>query len=130
MSILSEQLSPATLDDRLRDAYGVTAEFLSDIVSETCRRFPSNGGNAKAARVEQLIQSQAWTDAALALIDLELPQWQVRRLAYDEGEWYCTLSRGRELPDWLDQPIEPPPAESAPAILRPFVETQPVRPPA
>jgi hypothetical protein len=25
-------------------------------------------------------------DAALALIDLELPMWQVRRLAYDEGE--------------------------------------------
>ena len=99
MSILSEQTFPAALDDRLRDAYGVTAELLSDIVSETCRRFPSNGGNAKAARVERLIQSQAWTDAALALIDLELPQWQVRRLAYDEREWYCALSRERELPD-------------------------------
>ena len=27
----------------------------------------------KTARVERLIQSGAWTDAALALIDLELP---------------------------------------------------------
>ena len=52
------------------------------------------------------MQSGAWTDAALALIDLELPQWQVRRIAYDEGEWYCALSRERELPDWLDQSIE------------------------
>jgi hypothetical protein len=71
-----------------------------------------------------LIQSQAWTDAALALIDLELPQWQVRRLAYDDGEWYCTLSRERELPDWLDQPIETRHADLALAILRAFVEAQ------
>ena len=130
MSILLEQAVPTSLSNRLRDAYGVTAEFLSDIVSETCRRFPSNGGNAKAARVEQLIQSQAWTDAALALIDLELPQWQVRRLAYDEGEWYCALSRQRELPDWLDQPIESRHADMALAILRAFVEAQRVSAPS
>lgn len=121
MSILLEQ---AALSDRLRDACGVTAEFLSDIISETCRRFPSTEGSAKAARVERLIQSQAWTDAALALIDLELPQWQVRRLAYDDGEWYCALSRQRELPDWLDQSIETRHADLALAILSAFVEAQ------
>ena len=121
MSILLEQTVPAALGDRLRDAYGVTAEFLSDIISETCRRFPSTEGSAKAARVERLIQSQAWTDAALALIELELPQWQIRRLAYDEGEWYCALSRQRELPDWLDQSIETHHADPARAILCAFV---------
>jgi len=121
MSILLEQ---AALSDRLRDACGVTAEFLSDIISETCRRFPSTEGSAKAARVERLIQSQAWTDAALALIDLELPQWQIRRLAYDDGEWYCSLSRQRELPDWLDQSIETRHADLALAILSAFVEAQ------
>ena len=30
-----------------------------------------------------MIQSGAWTDATLALIDLELPMWQVRRIAYE-----------------------------------------------
>lgn len=124
MSILSEQTFPATLDDRLRDAYAVTAEFLSDIIDETCRRFPSTTGSAKTARVERLIESNAWTDAALALIDLELPQWQVRRLAYDEGEWHCALSRQRELPDWLDQSIETHHADLALAILSAFVEAQ------
>ena len=78
----------------------------------------------RAARIERLIQSQAWTDAALALIDLELPQWQVRRLAYDDGEWYCALSRQRELPDWLDQSIETRHADLALAILSAFVEAQ------
>ena len=92
MSLLQE--NPATeLGDRLRDAYAVTAEFLSDIIRQTCRRFPSLGQSGKTDRIERLIQSGAWTDAALALIDLELPQWQIRRLAYDDGEWHCALSR-------------------------------------
>ena len=129
MSLLSEHQTPADLGDRLRNAGDVTAEFLSDIIRATCRRLPSANQNARAARVERLIQSQAWTDAALALIDLELPQWQVRRLAYDDGEWYCALSRQRELPDWLDQSIETHHADLALAILSAFVEAQRVSAP-
>ena len=97
---------------------------LSDTIRQTCRRFPSTGQSGRTARIEQLIQSSAWTDAALALIDLELPQWQIRRLAYDDGEWHCALSRQRELPDWLDQPIETHHADLALAILSAFVEAQ------
>ena len=123
MSVLSET-SSTDLGERLRDAYTVTAEFMADIISQTCRRFPSVGQSAKTSRVERLIQSGAWTDAAIALLDLELPQWQVRRLVYDEGEWHCALSRQRELPDWLDQSIETRHADLALAILSAFVEVQ------
>ena len=129
MSLLLENPS-ADLGDRLREACAVTAEFMSDIIRQTCRRFPSLGQNAKSARIERLIQSGAWTDAALSLIDLELPQWQVRRLAYDDGEWYCALSRQRELPDWLDQSIETRHADLALAILSAFVEAQRVSAPS
>lgn len=106
-------------DDRLRDAPEVTVELMSDILAETRRRLPSVG--RQAARVERLIQSGAWTDAALALIELELPLWQVRRIAYDEGEWYCALSRDRELPDWLDRSVEAHHADLPLAILSAFV---------
>src|ERR1700704_1070629 len=121
MSLLVESQNPAELGDRLRNAYAVTAEFLSEIISQTCRRFPSASQSGKTARIERLIQSGAWTDAALALIDLELPQWQLRRIAYDEGEWHCALSRERELPDWLDQSAEGRHADLALAILSAFV---------
>jgi len=46
-----------------------------------------------ADQCDELIPIKPGTDAALALIDLELPQWQVRRIAYDAGEWHCALSR-------------------------------------
>jgi hypothetical protein len=130
MSLLSEQQINFDIGDRLRNAGDVTTEFLSDIVHATCRRLPSTNQNAKAARVERLIQAQAWTDAALALIDLELPQWQVLRLAYDDGEWHCALSRQRELPDWLDQSIETRHADLALAILSAFVEARRTSTPA
>jgi hypothetical protein len=130
MSLLVESQNPAELGDRLRNAYAVTAEFLSEIISQTCRRFPSASQSGKTARIERLIQSGAWTDAALALIDLELPQWQLRRIAYDEGEWQCALSRERDLPDWLDQSAEGRHADLALAILSAFIEAQRVSAPA
>jgi len=130
MRLPSDHQDPAELSDRLRDAGAVTAEFMSEIISKACRRFPSQGQSGKTARVERLIQSGAWTDAALALTDLELPQWQVRRLAYDEGEWYCALSRERELPEWLDQSVEAHHADLALAVLSAFVEVQRISAPA
>jgi hypothetical protein len=130
MSLLLERQTPVELGDRPRDACCVTAEFLADIIRASCRRFPSPVQDFRSARIERLIESQAWTDAALALIDLELPQWQVRRLAYDDGEWYCALSRQRELPDWLDQSIEGRHADLSLAILSAFVEAQRVSAPA
>ena len=124
MSLLSETRPAPALGDQLRDAITVTPSLIADVIREGCRRFPSLGQADKTERIGQLIRLSAWTDAALALIELELPQWQVRRLAYDDGEWYCALSRERELPDWLDQSVESRHADLALAILSAFVEVQ------
>jgi hypothetical protein len=130
MSLLLEHRDSRGISDRIRDANAATAELVSQVIGETCRRFPSMGQTAKTARIEQLIQSGAWTDAALALIELELPQWQVRRIAYDDGEWYCALSRERELPEWLDQSVEARHADLALAILSAFIDAQRISAPS
>jgi hypothetical protein len=129
MRLLSEHHDPGELDHRLHDAHAVTSELMAEVIGETCRRFPSVGQTEKTAKIKRLIQTGAWTDAALALIDLELPLWQIRRIAYDEGEWYCALSRERELPDWLDRSIEARHADLALAILSAFVDAQRVSAP-
>jgi hypothetical protein len=114
---------------RLREAGEVNASLMAEVIGAACRRYPSLGQGERTARVDRLVQCGAWTDAALALIDLELPFWQIRRLAYDNGEWYCALSRARELPDWLDQPIEVRHADLSLAMLSAFVEAQRVSEP-
>ncbi|MDE2603071.1 MAG: hypothetical protein KGL62_11985 [Bradyrhizobium sp.] len=114
----------ADLPDRLRDAKAVTSELLSSVIASVCRRFPSVGQPEKTAQVGRLMASEAWTDAVLTLLGIELPQWQVRRIAYDEGEWHCALSRERELPDWLDQSIEAHHPDLALAMLCAFVDAR------
>ena len=56
MLALSEHHEPAELNDRLRDAQAVTPELMSDVIGETCRRFPSAGRCEKTARIERLIE--------------------------------------------------------------------------
>jgi len=123
-------LDPAGLSDRLHDATALTPKLMSELVASVCRRFPSFGQPEKTARIRELIQLRAWTDASLALIDLELPFWQVRRIAYDEGEWYCALSRERELPDWLDRSVEARHTDLALAILSAFIEARRISSPS
>ena len=124
MTLLSAHRDPGALDDRLRRAHAVSPDLMADVVGATCRRLPLIRQTETFARIERLIGSQAWTDTALALIDLELPQWQVRRIAYDEGEWHCALSRQRELPEWLDQSIEARHEDLPLAILSAFVDAR------
>jgi hypothetical protein len=124
MTLLSGHRDSVELDNRLSRAHALTADLVWDVVGQTCRRFPPVRPTEKTQRIERLIGSGAWLDAVLALIDLELPQWQVRRIAYDEGEWHCALSRARELPDWLDQSIEAHHEDLPLAVLSAFVEAR------
>jgi hypothetical protein len=112
------------LAGRLRNADGVTVELFSEVIRDACWRLPSVRRTRDFTRLEQLIQSEAWTDAALALLALESPQWRLRRIVHDAGEWHCTLSRGRELPEWLDQPVEACHGDLCLAILSALVGTK------
>jgi hypothetical protein len=71
-----------------------------------------------------LIEAGAWTDAALAVIALELPDWQLRRLEYDGGQWFCALSRGPNLPAMLDDTADANHELMPLAILRAFFQAR------
>jgi hypothetical protein len=101
-----------------------TAAAIMDILSGSKPARTLLGRDDRAARIERFVRSGALIDAALALISLELPQWQLRRIAYDSGEWHCALSRTRELADWLDQSADGRHADLAIALLDALVEAQ------
>ena len=77
-----------------------------------------------AARVDRLIEAGACTDAALALIELELPAWKLRRLVFEDGEWLCSLSSHSALPLELDDTAEARHENMALAILNALVEAR------
>lgn len=96
---------PNRLEASLRGAGAITSELMFDVMKQACARFAARN-RAAQAKVNLLIEARAWTDAALALLELELPQWKVRRLVQEDGEWLCTLSKQPQLPLELDEVSE------------------------
>ncbi|WP_456617982.1 MULTISPECIES: hypothetical protein [unclassified Bradyrhizobium] len=124
MTAALRRYDPPSLGERLRNAHTMTRPLMREIIDLACRRLASPGQSERSTHVMRLIDAEAWTDAALALMAVELPLWQVRRIAYDEGEWHCALSRERELPDWLDAAVEAHHTDLALALLSAFVEVR------
>ena len=108
------------LEDRLRGAPALTPKLLSDLIAQACARFASPHERARAG-IERLTRSGAWTDAALALVELELPRWRLRRLVHDGGEWRRAFSHQRTLPTGLDEIAEASHEIMSLAILIAFI---------
>jgi hypothetical protein len=112
------------LDEELRVAPRLDRSLFTRIIVGACRRIPVLSKSDKAARIDDLIEAGAWTDAALAVIALELPDWQLRRLEYDSGQWFCALSRGPNLPAMLDDTADANHELMPLAILRAFFQAR------
>lgn len=110
------------LAGRLRLASAPTTEVFANIIDSVCTRLPIPTNAGKATRIQQLIEAGAQIDAALALIEIEIPQWLVRRLALDNGQWYCSLTRQTNLPIGLDDTADGQHEHVVLAILAAFVE--------
>lgn len=106
----------------LSEAAPLDATTFTAISVSTCKRLPTMRRTTEAQRLDGLVAAGAWTDAALALIAIELPRWQLRRLAYDDGEWHCMLSDNRGMPEWLDDAVDAHHPDMARALLGAFVE--------
>src|SRR5271169_303681 len=112
------------LDDELRAAVRPSADLFAKIIASVCSRIAILTKSGKATGIDLLIETSAWTDSALALVELELPMWKVRRLIYESGEWFCSLSQQPNLPAELDDSVDTSHAVLALAILRAFVEVR------
>jgi hypothetical protein len=112
------------LDEELRFAPQPTPDLFAKIVGGACSRIAVLSKSAKAAQIDRLIKSSAWTDAALALLELELPAWKLRRLVCEDGEWICSLSRQPNLPATLDDTIDASHELMPLAILLAFVQVR------
>ena len=82
-----------------------SATSIAEYVAGRCRRQPA-GAADKVERILELAAAGAWTDAALTLVELEQPEWKLRRLAHEDGQWFCCLSRRPELPIEMDDTAE------------------------
>ncbi len=109
------------LSDMLRTSQKPSLDVLSKIIAGACTRIPILS-KTEPDCIIRLAEAGAWTDAALALISLELPLWNVRRLAYENGEWLCSLTRQPNPPVTLDDCTEATHEALPLAILSAFLD--------
>lgn len=112
------------VDDELRLTPRPAAKLFAKLTGGASSGTPGLGGPGKADRVGRMIEAGAWTDAAIALVDLELPAWKLRRLVHEGGEWLCSLSRQPTLPWELDDVVDGRHERLPLAILRAFIEVR------
>jgi len=112
------------LGNQLRLAPALTPDLISNIIAGACTRLLVLKKAGKTIKLDRLIKAGAWSDVALALIDLELPAWKVRRLVYEDGAWLCSLSKQPKLPIELDDTAEAMHEVLPLAILSAFVEAR------
>ena len=75
---------------------------MSEAVETACP-YMHERGDAEAVRA--MIGTEAWTDATLALITLDLPNWSLRRLGREDGQWWCALAPGQTA-HWAEPEID------------------------
>jgi hypothetical protein len=109
------------LDDALRLAPACTAGLFHKVVQSAGTRFASLRQSGGMVQIDRLIESYAWTDAALLLIELAIPHWKVRRIVHTDGEWLCSLSRCPNLPIDLDDAADASHEVLSLAMLRALV---------
>lgn len=100
--LLSPTDAKVRLLEKLQRAQAVTPELMREFIADACPRLALLPRGGTPARIAKLVEQAAWTDIGLALIEIELPGWTLRRLAYDDGEWHCSLSRQPNLPAEID----------------------------
>ncbi len=112
------------LGDELRGASSPGFDLFAKVIASACTRIPVVGKTGKATRIGRLIEAGAWTEAALAVVELELPVWKLRRVVYENSEWLCSLTRQPNLPVGFDECVDAVHPVLPLAILQAFIEAR------
>jgi hypothetical protein len=116
------------LQGDVRRAQSVTRPLMAAVLAAMVARHSASPSAAAVKRIRVFLEAEAWTEAALALIDLALPRWKLRRLTYEDGEWRCCLGRQWRLPEWLDDIVDVGHPVLTLAILDALIEALAVTP--
>ena len=120
----ADSQDPAMLSHPNTNSSASASMSIADYLAVQCQQANAPGSRDRVERILQLAQTGAWTEAALALLELEQPEWTLRRLVHADGQWLCSLTRRPDLPIELDDAAEAHNAILPLAILGALAETR------
>lgn len=110
------------LDEALRCASAPMRELFLKVAESAIQRGSLPRQSSRAAAICGLIEVGAWTEAAINIVEFALPGWILRRIACEQGEWLCSLSRQPKLPLAFDETADACNRVLALAIIGAFIE--------
>jgi len=114
--------STARLRNEISRAPAATRELVSAALDLMVAQRPAPYPAASTQRVRALIDAQAWTDAVLAIADLDRSR-AIRYVVNEDGEWHCRIGSHATVPHWLGDTAECSHAVLALSILGALIET-------
>jgi hypothetical protein len=121
--VISSKRQLETLIDDVREAPALNRYLFLKIIEEGGTRLWNLNGRSRASLL-RLVEQGAWIDAALALLEFDSPQWKLRRLLCEDGEWFCSLSKSLSVPLELDDTADAHHEDAALAILAAILEAE------
>jgi hypothetical protein len=109
----------AQLKRRIDAATEVTPALMRDAIEAACGKL-INDRSGTASAIWRLVRADAHVDAGLALIRTALPDWSVRRICHDDGQWWCAMNTSQPVYWDADEVDEAHPVMAL-AILKAFV---------
>jgi hypothetical protein len=111
------------LQQELRRSRAISRPCILQVIGRGCVRFHAHHPRTQA-NVFRLIEAGAFIDAACALQELEIPDWKLRRMIYDDPYWYCSFLKYPTLPIELQDVAEAAHHSLPLAIFSAFLEAR------
>ena len=121
--IISSERQLETLIEDVRKAPALNRDLFLKIIEEGGSRLWNLNGRSRAP-LSRLVEQGAWIDASLTLLECDSPQWKLRRLLREDGEWFCSLSKCPSVPLELNDTADAHQEDAALAILSAFLEAE------
>jgi hypothetical protein len=110
------------LRNEICQAPAPNCELVSAALELMIARRPVPYPAARREQIRALIDAQGWTDAILAIADVDRSR-VIRYIVHEDGEWHCRIGSHLAVPHWLDDNAEFSHPVLALAILGALVET-------
>jgi hypothetical protein len=111
------------IGERLHRASAANSDLFAVVLAKACPRL-AFCKPTMLKHLHRLLETGAYVDAALAVLEFELPLWRVHRLTFDAGEWHCLLSRTPWMPIEFDDTAQAQHECLPLAILSSFIEAR------
>ena len=96
-----------------------THQLMCEIIETVCPQHLSDRGD-RSVQMRRWLDADSFVQIAFALVEWELPDWLVRRVAQENRVWWCAIAH-RHMIDWGGEEEDESHEDMTLAVLKSFL---------